>query len=177
MDGREWQEQGLAYYQTGAYPEAIEAFARAKAVYEETGDQESAAEMVNNQGVAYRMLREWNKAEVAFTEAQDLFACLGDKGRRAQATANLGMLAEAQGQVSQAVACFEEAAAAFRTQGDRVRESDTRRALSAAYLKQRRWLNALAAYSAALDCQPRLSLGQRFLRWLFQLPLRMLGGG
>jgi tetratricopeptide (TPR) repeat protein len=177
MDDKTWQEQGLAHYRAGAYAEAIEAFANAKAAYEAAGDQGNAAEMLNNQGVAYRMLRQWDKAEAAFLEAQVLFARLGDDSRRAQATANLGMLAHTRGQTKQAAAFFEEAIAAFQTLGDRVRESDTRRALSKAYLKQRRWPDALAAYSAALDCAPRLSLGQRFLRWLFRLPLRLLGGG
>ncbi len=177
MDDKTWQEQGLAHYRAGAYAEAIEAFAKARAVYEAAGDLGSAAEMLNNQGVAHRMLGEWNEAEAAFLAAQALFARLGDDSRRAQAAANLGMLANARGQTKQAVAYFEEAVAAFRAQGDCIQESDTRRALSAVYLKQRRWLDALAAYSAALDCAPRLSLGQRFLRWLFRLPLRLLGGG
>ena len=123
------------------------------------------------------MLGEWEAAEAAFAEAQALFARLGDSIRQAQATANLAMLAAARRQTEQAVAHFEEAIATFQAQGDHVRESDTRRALSAAYLKQRRWLAALVAYSAALDCLPRLSLGQRFLRWLFRVPLRLLGAG
>lgn len=177
IDGKMWQEQGLAHYQAGAYAEAIEAFVNARAAYEEADDQGSATEMINNQGAVYLKMGEWDKAKAAFTESQALFARLGDSSRQAQATANLGMLANARGQTKQTIVYFEEAIAAFQAQGDRIRESDTRRALSAAYLKQRRWLDALTAYSAALDCLPRLSLGQRFLRWLFRLPLRLLGGG
>lgn len=176
MNGREWQEQGLAHYQAGAYAEASDAFSNARAAYEEAGDQGSAAEVLNNQGVVCRILGEWDKAEAAFTGAQALFARLGDHSRRAQATANLGMLASAKGRTKRAIAYLEEAIAAFEAQGDHIRESDTRRTLSAVYLKQRRWLDVLAAYSAALDCLPRLSLGQRFLRWLFRFPLRLLGG-
>jgi tetratricopeptide (TPR) repeat protein len=176
MDGKTWQERGLAHYQAGAYQEAVEAFAQAKAAYQQAGDQGNAAEMLNNQGVAYRMLRRWDDAQAAFEEAQTLFAAVGDENRRAQATANLGMLAQSRGQTRQAATYLEQAADVFRAQGDRLRESDVRRAQSAVYLKQRRWLDALAAYSAALDCAPRLSLGQRFLRWLFRLPLRLLAG-
>ncbi len=176
MDAKTWQEQGLAHYQAGAYAEAIDAFANAKAAYKEAGDHGSAAEMINNQGVVYRMLGEWDKAEAAFTQAQAEFTHLGDHSRQAQAAANLGMLANATGQPEQAVVYFQEAIAAFQTQGDHIRESDTRRALSIAFFKQRHWLAALTAYSAALDCLPRLSLGQRFLRWLFSIPLRLLGG-
>lgn len=171
-----WQEQGLAHYQAGAYAEAIEAFANAKIAYQEAGDEGSAAEMLNNQAVAHRMLGQWDEAEAAFLEAQTLFARLGDDSRRAQTTANLGMLASARGRAKEAAAFLEEAVAAFRALGDLVQQSDTLRVLSMAYLKQRRWLDALTAYSAALDCAPRLSLGQRFLRWLFRLPLRLLGG-
>jgi len=177
MDGQTWQDQGLTHYQAGAYDQAIDAFANAQAAYEQAGNPESAAEMLNNQGVAYRMLQEWNKAETAFTEARERFIHQGDRGRQAQAATNLGMLANARGKSKEAVAYFEEAIAAFQTQRDRVRESDTWRVLSLAYFKQRRLLDALSAYSAALDCAPRLSLGQRFLRWLFRLPLRLLGGG
>lgn len=177
INGQEWQDQGLAHYQAGAYAEAVKAFANAQAAYEQAGDAGNAAEMLNNQGVTHRMLGEWDKAAAAFAEARAQFARLGDRGRQAQATANLGMLASARGQAKQAAAYLEEAVTAFRAQRDPVRESDAMRALSLAYFKQRRWLAALAAYSAALDCAPRLSLGQRFLRWLFHLPLRLLGGG
>ena len=177
MDGEKWQEAGETHYQAGAYAEAIESFANARIAYEETGDQESAAEMLNNQGVAYLMLHKWDKAETAFLEARGSFERLGDLCRQAQATANLGMLANLRGQTKQAVTYFEEAIAAFQSQGDRVRESDTWRALSKAFLKQLLWLDAVAAYSEALDCLPRLSPGQRLLRWLFRLPLRLLGRG
>ena len=96
MDGKKWQEQGVAHYQAGAYAEAIDAFVNARAAYEKASEQGSAAEMLNNQGVVYRMLGEWEKAEAAFTQAQALFAHLGDSRRQAQATANLGMLAAAR---------------------------------------------------------------------------------
>jgi len=174
MDGQKWQDQGVAHYQAGAYAEAIDAFINARAMYEKAGDQGSAAEVLNNQGVIYRMLGQLEEAEAAFTEARTLFARLGDTGRQAQATANLGMLAVARGKTEPAIVFFREAIAAFQTQGDRIRESDTWRTLSAAYLRKRRWLDALAAYSAALDCLPRLSLGQRFLRWLFRVPLYLI---
>lgn len=175
MDGKEWQDRGLAHYRAGAYAKAIEAFAHAQAAYEQADDWASAAEVLNNQGVVYRMLQQWDKAKVAFTEARTRFAQLGDHSRQAQATSNLGMLANARGQPKEAVSYFDEAISAFREQGDRPRESDTWRALSLAHFKQRHWLDALAAYSMALDCAPRLSLGQRFLRWLFRIPLKLLG--
>jgi len=177
MDGEKWREAGEAHYQAGAYAEAVESFANARIAYEEAVDLEGVAEMLNNQGVAYRMLHKWDKAETAFLEARGSFARLQDLGRQAQATANLGMLANSRGQTKQAIAYFKEAIAAFQSQGDRVRESDTWRALSKVFLRQRLWLEAVAAYSAALDSLPRLSLGQRLLHWLFRLPLRFLGGG
>lgn len=176
MDGKEWQDQGLAHYQTGAYAEAVKAFANAHAAYEQAGEPEKAAEMLNNQGGVYHMLQEWGKAKKAFLEARAQFMRLEDHGRQAQVTANLGMLANARGQSKEAVVYFEEAITAFQAQEDRVRQSDTWRALSLVYFKQWRLLDALSAYSAALDCKPHLSLGQRFLRWLFRLPKRLLGG-
>ena len=78
--------------------------------------------------------------------------------------------------IAEAQAYLEEATSLFAAQGDRQRESDTRRALSLAFFRQWRFMDALAAYSAALDCAPRLSLGQRLLRRLFALPLRLLAG-
>jgi len=176
MDGQGWRDKGEAYYRSGAYAEAIDAFVQAGIAYQETGDQVSAAEMLNNQGAAHRMLRRWDAAEAAFLKARDAFSHLGNHDRQAQATANLGMLASLQGQREKAVAYFQEAIAAFQSQGDRHRESDSWRALSKVFLKQRRWLDALATYSSGLDCLPHLSLGQRLLRWLFGLPLRLLGG-
>ena len=176
MDAEKWKETGEARFRTGVYAEAVEAFANARTAYEQVGDQASAAEMLNNQGVVYRVLRQWDKSETAFLEARDSFTRLGDADRRAQVTANLGVLADSRGQTKQAIAYLEEAIAAFQAQRDGVRESDTWRVLSRIFLKQRRWLDAVTAYSSALDCLPRPSLGQRLLRWLFRLPLRVLGG-
>ena len=176
MDAKAWQKQGLAHYEAGAYIKAIDAFAEARTAYEEIGDSANAAEMLNNQGVAYRMLQKWSKAEESFAAAREQFKHLGDSGRAAQAVANMGMLCNARGKIKQAQAYLEEATSLFAAQGDRQRESDTRRALSLAFFRQRRFMDALAAYSAALDCAPRLSLGQRLLRRLFALPLRLLAG-
>jgi tetratricopeptide (TPR) repeat protein len=176
MDGQGWKDKGEAYYRSGAYAEAIDAFVQAGVAYQETGDQVSAAEMLNNQGAAHRMLRQWDEAETAFLKARDAFARLGNPDRQAQATANLGMLASLQGRTKKATAYLKEAIAAFQSQGDRLRESDSWRALSKVFFKERRWLDALATYSSALNCLPHPSLGQRLLRWLFGLPLRLLGG-
>jgi len=177
MDDQALKDKGEALFRAGAYAEAVDAFDEARTAFQEAGDGVSAAEMLNNQGVAHRMLRQWDQAETAFREARDSFVRLGDRGRQAQATANLGMLADHRGQTQQAIAHFQEAIVAFQSQRDHAHESDTWRALSRAFFKQRRWLDALTAYHSALDCLPRLSLGQRILRWLFGLPLRLLGGG
>jgi len=176
VDADEWKKQALAHYRAGAYAQASETFVAAGAAYTQAGDRIAAAEMLNNQGVAHRMLRQWDRAEAAFLQARRQFETLNEANQQAQATANLGMLALARGQARQAITFLDEAIALFQTTDDPQRESEARRTLSLAHFKQRHLLDALAAYSAALDCAPHLTLGQRFLRWLLALPARLLGG-
>ncbi|MCR4407666.1 MAG: tetratricopeptide repeat protein [Anaerolineae bacterium] len=167
------RDEGMQHYRVGKYDEAAACFVAARDLFAAAGNSLAAAEMQNDLGVAYRAQHRWDEAAAAFTAAQEDFERLGDQARAGQVLGNLGSLYLAQGRLDQAASHLSRAAILLHQTGERQLEGDTRRLLSAVRFRQRRWLEALVVYEAALTCYPRLSLGRRLLlrlvRWLVRL--------
>jgi tetratricopeptide (TPR) repeat protein len=174
-DPRALHEEGLRHYQAGRYDEAAACFAAARDLFAATGDALAAAEMKNDLGVVYRAQHRWDEAATAFTTAQRDFEQLGDRTGAGQALGNLGSLYFARGQLNRAASYLQQAITNLRQAGEHELESDTLRLLSSVRLRQRRWLEALVIYEAALTCLPRPSLGQRSLLYLLRFLLRLSG--
>ena len=56
------REEGLRHYRQGALDKAIACFSEANSLYLEKGDQQGAAEVLNNLGVIYCHQERWSKA-------------------------------------------------------------------------------------------------------------------
>jgi tetratricopeptide (TPR) repeat protein len=168
------REEGLRCYRQGALDEAIACFGEAYLLYTEKGDQQGAAEVLNNLGVIYHQQGRWSEAAEALEEAYQAFMAMENADGQAQILGNLGSLYGASGQLEKAAQHFKDALTLFQRLGDSQAESATWRALSTVRLRQRRWLEAILAYDSSLKCLKRLSLGQRFLHLLLGLPLRLL---
>jgi len=176
-DPRALHDEGVRHYQAGRYDEAAARFVTARDLFAAVGDTLAAAEIQNDLGVVYRAQHRWDEAVEAFTTAQQDFERLEDRARQGQALGNLGSLYFARGQLDQAASFLTRAATLLQKAGERRLEGDTRRLLSNVRLRQRRWLEALVIYEAALTCLPRLSLGQRLLLRLVRLLVRLAGVG
>ena len=170
------KEEGLHHYRQGAFDEAIARFVEAHSLYLEGEDQHGAAEALNNLGVIYCQQKRWSEAAETLEEAYQAFIAMEDADGQAQTLGNLGSLYGASGQLEKAAQHLKDALTLFQRLGDSQAESITWRALSTVRFRQRRWLEAILAYDSSLTCLKRLSLGQRLLHFLLELPLRLLSG-
>ncbi len=169
-------DEGRLYYRQGEYEQALSTL---KAVYEhckEQGDLRHMAEIINDMGVIHTVLNQWPEAEKSLNEAHNMFTNLQDYSGEAQALGNLGSMFRARGDLQQSAANLQLAADKFRLMGDDEHRALTLKVLSMVRLKQLRFLQSIAAYDAALACNPRPSAWIRFLRWLFSLPLKIISG-
>jgi tetratricopeptide (TPR) repeat protein len=170
------REEGLRHYRQGALDKAIACLVETHSLYIGKGDQHGAAEVLNNLGVIYCQQGRWAEAAEALEEAHQAFIAVEDADGQAQTLGNLGSLYGASGQLEKAAQHLKDALTLFQRLGESQAESITWRALSTVRLRQRRWLEAILAYDSSLTCLKRLSLGQRLLHFLLELPLRLLSG-
>jgi tetratricopeptide (TPR) repeat protein len=168
--------KGVQHFHAAEYEEAIEALQAARQLYQDAGERQNVAEVLNDLGVVCRKKGDLPQAAQSLHQARAIFAELGARKFEAQALGNLGNLHQAGGEMEQAATLYKEAATLFQDANEPQLAFETWRALSRLRMGQGRWLAALAAYDTGLSCLPRLSLGQRILRWLLQLPLKLAGG-
>jgi tetratricopeptide (TPR) repeat protein len=167
-------EQGRLCYRQGEYQDALSHLAAVHAHYLEENNENLTAQVANDIGVVYTVMQRWQEAEKSLDEAYNLFTKLQDYSGEAQALGNLGSLFRAKGDLKAAAANLQLSADRFHLVGDTERRAMTLKVLSMVRLSQFRFLQALAAYDAALACTPNPSGWQKFLRKLFAIPLRML---
>lgn len=169
-------DEGRLYYRQGEYDQALSTLRAAYEQCKNQGDLRRMAEITNDLGVIHTVLNQWTEAEKHLNEAHSMFTNLQDYSGEAQALGNLGSMFRARGDLQQAAANLQLAADKFHLMGDNERRAMTLKVLSMVRLRQLRFLQALAAYDAALACDPKPSAWVRFLRRLFSLPLKMITG-
>lgn len=139
------------------------------------GDLASKAEAENDLGVVYYLSGINDKARGAFEGSRDDFTRLNNQLGRARATGNLARVEERSKNRTAALALYQEAAALFHEAGEHADEFATLRSLSRLYLKMGGWIQALAAYDRGLAIKPGKSPIDVMLRWLYRIPLQMMG--
>jgi hypothetical protein len=82
----------------------------------------------------------------------------------------------AKGDLKEAAANLQLSVDRFHLVGDNERRAMTLKVLSMVRMSQFRFLQALAAYDAALACEASPSAWKRFLKKLIAIPLRLLAG-
>jgi tetratricopeptide (TPR) repeat protein len=167
-------DQGRLYYGQGEYKEALSCLHLAHDRYQVDGEQLQIAEVANDLGVVYTVLRRWQEASKWLDQAERLFGLLGNTAGEAQTLGNLGSMYAAQGEWKQAAATLKLSADRFRVVDDGEQCAITLKSLSRVRLRQLRPLLALAAYHAALECQPNLNWFQKLLKAFLGLPLRLM---
>ncbi len=173
-DGQALADQGRALYRQGDLGGAQSLLHQAYDAYKPAEDQDGIAEAANDLGVLLTVQRRYEEAETWLRDAQRRFVDLQDYDGEAQTLGNLGSMYQARGDLIQAAAHLKQSVDRFQLGGDHEQRAATLKVLSVVRLRQFRFLEALAAYDAALACYPHPSGFQRLLRWLFGLPLRLL---
>jgi tetratricopeptide (TPR) repeat protein len=173
--------QGRAYYARAQYQEALSCLHLAYdgcLAHEQAGQGQEgqAAEIANDLGVVYTVLKRWGEAEKWLAEAQQRFVRERDLSGEAQTLGNMGSMYRVRGDLKRASALLQLSADRFHIVGDADHRAASLRALSLVRLRQLRPLQAVAAYSAALACQPEPNLAVRLLIKLLDLPFRLRVG-
>lgn len=163
-------------YKLQRWAEAADGFAAAGAAHAAAGDELKAAEMGNNACVAFIRAGDPKQALRVVNGTAETFERLGDSKRAAQALGNLASALEASGQIEEAQRAYTGAAQRFKDLGEEDARADTLKALSQMQLKRGRAIDALASMQQGLEGGRKLSLRERFLRWLARIPMRILGG-
>ena len=167
-------EEGRLCYRQGQFEQALAHFKAAYEQYAAAGEKSLQAEVANDIGVVHTVLQHWQEADKYLNQAHQIFTDLEDLSGEAQTLGNLGSMFRARGDLKQAAANLQLASDRFHLVGDNERRAATLKVLSMVRLSQFRILQALAAYDAALACNPKPSGLQKFLRWIISLPLRLL---
>ncbi len=166
-------EQGRLLFRQGEYEDALSHLRQANEEYKSDGDQNGVAETANDIGVLYIVTQRPLEAETWLYEAHRSFVDMQDYDGEAQTLGNIGSMFRAQGDLKQAAANLQLAADRFHLVGDDERRAATLRVLSMVRLRQFRFLQALAAYEAALACVPNPTIFHKLLRRILSLPLRL----
>ncbi|NOZ07140.1 MAG: tetratricopeptide repeat protein [Chloroflexi bacterium] len=169
------RSRGLTSYQEGEYDTAIAAFAEARNRLKDIGDRHGEAEMLTNLGVAHQRMGKLEPAQLAFEESLEIFTALGELEGQAIAFGNLGNLLLLRGDSGRAVGYLERAIDIFGERGQREQAAATWTILARAYLKEKQWIDAIAAYDQSLYYTERLSASQRLMQGLIGILLRVMG--
>lgn len=163
------------YYQQGEFEAAARSFARAEDAYNASGMEARAAEMANNRAVALLQLSRHRQAYQALADTPEVFERAGEQQLAAQAYGNLAAALEGLDQWNEAEINYRRALELFEAVGDRESVAHTAKAYSRLQLRHGQALEAVTTMQGALSARGDPSLRERFLRWLLQLPSRLLG--
>lgn len=172
----ELENSALSAYKSEQWGDAAQGFVAARAAYSDLGDELKAAEMGNNACVAFIQAGDPVLALETVDGTAQTFDRLGDPKRAAQAVGNQASALEATGRIDEAERAYVAAADRFKKLGEADARADTLKALSQLQLKRGRAVDALASMQQGLEGGQKLSLRERFLRWLARIPMRILGG-
>jgi tetratricopeptide (TPR) repeat protein len=172
----ELEDSGSSAYKSERWSDAAQGFLAARAGYVDRGDELKAAEMGNNACVAFLKAGNPRLALEAVDGTAQTFDRLGDTKRAAQAMGNQASALEANGRTDEAERAYAAAADRFKKLGEAEARADTLKALSQLQLKRGRAIDALASMQQGLEGSQKLSIRERFLRWLARIPMRILGG-
>lgn len=169
--------EALAAYQLGSYEDAVQGFKAAQREFLDRDDDINAAEAANNLSVVLLKMDRTYEALEAVRRTPEIFRGAGNQQMEAMALGNLAAALEATGEVMQAEKYYILALDLLDEHDDQETRSYILQALSRLQLRSGKPFDALTSMQGALDSQPRLSLRNRILRKLFNLPARLLGRG
>lgn len=169
--------EALDAYRLGAYEDAVLGFTAAKREFLDRSDEINAAEAANNLSVVLLKMDQAHEALEAVQGTPEIFRHAGNQQLEAMALGNLAAALEATGEVKQAEECYLQALECLGESDDQETRSYILQALSRLQLRGGKPFDALTSMQGALDSRPRLSLRDRLLRRLFNLPARLLGRG
>lgn len=176
QSGQQYAALGEKAYKAGQYIQAAEQYAEAERQFAAAGDPLKAAEMANNRSVA---LLQAGRPEDALTAAQGTdatFAQGSDTFRQALAIGNQAAALEALNRPDEALKHYWQCSDLLKQIGEKEYRATVLKSISALQIRTGKQFEALASMDAALENQKKLSVMERFLKKLLDIPMRMLRG-
>lgn len=171
----ELERLALNAFRESRLDEAIQAFITARQAFLAEGNKVKAAEMASSLSVVLLKAERSEEALEAAIGTPEIFIQSGEETLAAQAFGNLGSALEACGDLDGAEETYHQAAELFASLGDSEHHRYTMQSLSHLQLRRGRALEALGTMQHSLDAQPRPGVRDRLLRYLLNLPNRLLG--
>lgn len=167
-------QQAKTAYQRGEYLSAAQLFLQAAQGFTQTNAPLDAAEMQNNASVAFLQAGDAEKSLQALADSEAVFAAANDLQRYALAIGNRASALDTLNRIQEAEQAYQQAADLLQQIGDHASRLHLMQAYSAMQLRTGKQLQALATMHAGLENAPKLSLQQRFLKKLLQIPMNMV---
>ncbi len=171
----QFAKNGQQLYRSGKYLEAAEQFEKAAKAYAESGEIILSAEMANNQSVALLQAGDAQGALKACEGTEKIFHQAGDVEREGIAIANYAAALEGLNRLEEALEHYQRAAALFKQIQNSEMRAVVLKAISSLQIRTNRQLEALVSMDAALEEQKKLTLKERILKKLLDLPFKMIG--
>lgn len=166
-------KQAETAYKSGDYPEAARLYQESARDASASSDNLLSAEMNNNCSVALLQAGDAAAALEAALGTDKIFAAAGDRKRQAMALGNQAAALEGLGRLKDAVETYEQASLILKELNEPELRSFVLKNLSALQLRTGSQFQALATMQTALDTQKKLSLRQRLLKKLLEIPFKM----
>ncbi len=168
-------KEGQRAYQQGDFLGAAQAFEAAANSLTAQGNAIEAAEQHNNSCVAYLQAGDAQTAYAVVKDTIQVFSEAKDVRRHGVALGNLGSALDAAGRLEEAAQAYQQSAELLLESGETEMRLHVLQSLSALQLRTGRQLQALASMQAGLQGTEKLSLKQRMLKKILDIPFKMLG--
>jgi tetratricopeptide (TPR) repeat protein len=165
-------KEGLNAFRDEDYAKAAQFFESAARGYAVEGDDPMAAEMRNNQSVALLKNGDAKGAYEAVEGTVEVFEKIADVRRQAMAWGNSGAALEGMKQLDQALEHYKKSAELLKEVNDPDLRAFVLSSISSLQLRTGHQLESLASMNAALDSKKKLSLKERLLKRLLEVPFK-----
>ena len=161
-------------YQNKRYAEAAGIFAQVAADCRAAGDSLRAAELENNRSVALLQHGDAAGSLAASQGSEVVFAQAGMTRQQALALGNQAAALEEMGRNKEALERYQQCSSLLKSIGEQEQRALVLARISALELRQGKALEAIASMEVALGNKKKLSLIERILRKILDIPFQML---
>jgi tetratricopeptide (TPR) repeat protein len=161
-------------YDKKDYSAAADQFRQAADIFRTSGSLSDAAEMDNNRAVALTMGKEYQSAYEAALGTEQVFLAAGEKGKAGLAFGNQAAALEGLGKTREALDLYQRSVELLKTAGDTASLSAVWKSMTALQARTGDSFQALASAQAALNTGAPLSIREKFLKKLVDIPFRMI---
>jgi len=169
------QKEGVDAFRAGNFELAEEKFLALIDAATAENNPAKVAEAHNDLGVVRKQLGDIDGALIALDFALDYYQSVDDARGEAQVLGNFGMVEEAAGKIEDAIQSYLDSAAIFEELGDSEMAMYSWQALSRLRLKNKDWINAIAAYEEGIAHLPDNSIKKKIVQTLLKTPGAFLG--